>query len=119
MINSDRIVPVTAIDLISLYGLILKAASVTLTAVNAKTVDGQFEVTSAANALIASEPVKSLDIASGITSATIYFVPAYDFKGFTVNSAAATTSGTVTADGKTLYTATLATGTITFAKVGF
>ena len=61
MINSDRIVPVTAIDLISLYGLILKAAGITLTAIDAKTTDGQFEVTAAANALIASEPVQSME----------------------------------------------------------
>ena len=119
MINTDRIVPVTAIDLISLYGLILKAASVTLTAINAKTVDGQFEVSRAANALIASEPVKSLDFANALNSATVYFVPALNYKGFTKNGAAVTESGTVVADGKTLYSATLSTSTVTFAKVGF
>lgn len=120
MINSDRIVPVTAIDLISLYGLIIKAAGPTLTAVNAKTVDGQFDVETAANALICSEPVKSLDFASSLNSATIYFVPAYDYKGFTKNGAAVTKAGVdVVADGRTLYTATLSTSTVTFAKVGF
>lgn len=120
MINNDRIVPVTAIDLISLYGLILKAAGTTLTAINASTVDGQFEVESAANALIASEPVKSLDFASSLNSATVYFVPTYDYKGFTKNGAAVTEAGaTVKADGRTLYSATLSTSTVTFAKVGF
>ncbi len=120
MINNDRIVPVTAIDLISLYGLILKAAGTTLTAINASTVDGQFEVESAANALIASEPVKSLDFASSLNSATVYFVPTYDYKGFTKNGAAVTKAGAeVKADGRTLYSATLSTSTVTFAKVGF
>lgn len=120
MINNDRIVPVTAIDLISLYGLIIKAAGTTLTAVDATTTDGQFEVESAANALIASEPVQTMDFGEEVSSATVYFVPAYDFAGFTINGVAATTSGvTVEADGRTLYTATLSGGAITIAQVGF
>lgn len=120
MINNDRIVPSTAIDLISLYGLIIKIAGTTLTAVDAETVDGQFVVSSAANALIASEPVKSLDFTSDVSSATVYFVPAYDYDGFSVNGTKVTTEGAdVYADGKTLYTATLATGAVTIAKVGF
>ncbi|MBO7339618.1 MAG: hypothetical protein J6U66_06075 [Lachnospiraceae bacterium] len=120
MINTDRIVPVTAIDLISLYGLILKAASVTLTAINPETVDGQFAVEAAANALICSQPVKSLDFDSSLNSATVYFVPAYDYAGFTKNGAAVTKAGVdVVADGRTLYSATLSTSTVTFAKVGF
>jgi len=120
MINTDRIVPVTAIDLISLYGLIIKAAGTTLTAVNAKTSDGKFQIDSASNALIASEPVQHVNIASAVTSATIYFVPGYDYAGFSLNNVEVETAGAdVVADGKTLYTATLATGTVTIAKVGF
>ena len=120
MINNDRIVPVTAIDLISLYGLTLKVAGTTLTALDAVTSDGQFEVESASNALIASEPVKSLDFTEAVTSATVYFVPAYDYAGFTLNGSPATMAGaTVEKDGRTLYSATLATGTVTIAKVGF
>lgn len=124
MINSDRIVPVTATDLISLYGLILKqdsnnSALVALDATN----PGEFEVTSASGSLVlADEPVASLDIASGVSSVKIYFVPAYDYKGFTVNGSAATIaagSDAVSADGRTLYSATLASGAITIAKVGF
>lgn len=120
MINNDRIVPVTAIDLISLYGLVLKIASVTVNAVNAITADGQFEVDSAATALIASEPVSKLNFGEDVTSATVYFVPAYDYDGFSVNGTKVETAGAdVDADGKTLYTATLATGVVTIAKVGF
>ena len=119
MLNANRIVPVQATDLLSLYAVTLKQNSnnATLAKVDA-TAPGIFAVTSASTPLLASEPVKTLDIASGITSATIYFVPAYDFAGFTVNGAAATTSGTVDADGSTLYSATLSSGTVTFAKVG-
>lgn len=117
MINNDRIVPVTAIDLISLYGLIIGQGA-TLSAVNAETVDGQFVIESAANALIASEPVSKCNFK--VDAATLYFVPAYDFAGFDLNGVAPTMAGAdIVADGKTLYSATLATGTITIAKIGF
>ena len=120
MINANRIVPVVAIDLLSLYGLIIKKSGTTLTAIDAKTVDGQFEVETAANALMCSEPVKSLDFDAELNSATVYFVPGYDYEGFTKNGAEVTKAGeTVVADGKTLYVATLSTSTVTFAKVGF
>lgn len=119
MINTDRIVPTSAIDLISLYGLILKQTSgITLTALEATNI-GQFDVKSASNALLANEPLANCDIASSISSATIYFVPAYDYNGFTKNGASITQTGTVVPDGRTLYSATLADGSITIAKVGF
>lgn len=120
MINNDRIVQVAAIDLISLYATILKVAGTTLTVADA-TNPGAFEVAAApaSGSLIASEPVASLDIASGVSAVTIYFVPAYDYKGFTINGAAATMAGDdVEADGRTLYLATLSSGTITIAKKG-
>ena len=125
MINSDRIVPVTATDLITLYGLILKQDTTnnsTLAALNPLDVEGDFKVTSGSAPLLASQPAKSIDIdatASSVTSATIYFVPAYDYKGFTIDGVAITPTGTVTADGSTLYKAVLATGTVTITKAGF
>lgn len=121
MINTDRIVPITAVDLISMYGLILKqvSANVTLAAVSSETVEGDFEIKAAATPLIANEPVKTVDFASGVTSATLFFVPAYDYEGFTINGAAVTPTGDVEADGRTLYKAVLATGAITITKVGF
>ena len=125
MINSDRIVPVTATDLITLYGLILKQDTTnnsTLAALNPLDVEGDFKVTSGSAPLLASQPVKSIDIdatASSVTSATIYFVPAYDYNGFTIDGVAITPTGTVTADGSTLYKAVLATGTVTITKAGF
>ncbi len=121
MINNDRIVPITAIDLITMYGLILKLAAATAPAALAATdTAGDFAVTTNSATLLASEPVKTLDFGSGVTASTVYFVAAYDYEGFTINGTAATTSGaTVEADGRTLYSATLSSGTITIAKVGF
>lgn len=124
MINTDRIVPVQATDLISLYGLILLQDSNNsgLTALDASNI-GEFQITSGSAPLIADEPAKVIDIdatASSVSSCTVYFVPAYDYKGFTVDGVAVVTAGaTVNADGRTLYKATLSTGTITIAKVGF
>ena len=125
MINSDRIVPVTATDLITLYGLILKQDTTnnsTLAALNSLDVEGDFKVTSGSAPLLANQPAKSIDIdatASSVTSATIYFVPAYDYKGFTIDGVAITPTGTVVADGSTLYKAVLATGAVTITKAGF
>lgn len=125
MINSDRIVPVTATDLITLYGLILKQDTTnnsTLAALNPLDVEGDFKVTSGSAPLLASQPAKSIDIdatASSVSAATIYFVPAYDYKGFTIDGVAITPTGTVTADGSTLYKAVLATGAVTITKAGF
>lgn len=119
MINNDRIVPVQKTDLLTLYGTILKIAGTSVTAAEA-TDPGIFEITSASGALIANEPVETLDFASGVSSATVYFVPAYNYSGFSINGTAVTTSGaTVNPDGCTLYTATLSSGAITIAKVGF
>lgn len=119
MINANRIVPVMATDLITLYGTIMKLAGTSVTAVQADD-PGVFALTSGSGNLLAAEPVKTLDFGSGVTSAVLYFVPAYDFAGFTVAGAAVTPSGAaVDADGRTLYTATLASGAITIAKKGF
>lgn len=120
MINKDRIVPVMKTDLLSLYSVILAAASVTLTKQNAKNALGEFAVTAApqSGSLIASEPVKSLDIASGVSAVTIYFTPADDYAGFTLAGVATETAGVdVEVDGG-LYLATLSSGTVTISKVG-
>ena len=122
MINNDRIVPVTTIDLLSLYGLIIGQSGTTLTVANANDSEGDFEVTEApeSGSLIASEPVKSLDFATGVSAATVYFVPTLDYVGFSVNGAAVTTTGdTVNPDGRTLYLATLSSGSVSIAKQGF
>ncbi len=119
MINTDRIVPVMATDLLTLLSEVFAIASVSVTPLQAKAI-AEFEVTtSESGAQLCAEPLKTLNFASGVTSATVYFIPALDYEGFTVNGAAATMAGAeVVADGSSLYSATLATGTVTIAKVG-
>lgn len=121
MINTDRIVQVSRTDLVTLYANILTIAGTSLTAVQAEN-PGEFELTSGSGDMIAAEPVKSLDFGEGVTSATVYFVAAFDFEGFTINGTAVTPaegSAEVEADAATLYTATLASGAVTIAKIGF
>ena len=119
MINTDRIVPVTVTDLLTLYGNILTISGKAVDAVQA-TNPGAFEVEEATNALIAAEPVATMDFAEDVTAATVYFIAAYNYAGFTINGAAVTTEGVeVEPDGRTLYTATLANGTVTIAQIGF
>jgi hypothetical protein len=121
MINKDRIVPITAIDLITMYGLVLALAADTApTKLDAIDTAGDFEQDTNSATILCSEPVKSFGFGNGVTAGTVYFVPAYDYSGFSINGAAATTAGaTVDPDGRTLYSATLADGAVTIAKVGF
>lgn len=121
MINTDRIIPVTKTDLMTLYGNMLTIAGIILTAAQA-TNPGEFEITAApaSGSIIAAEPVQTLDFGEDVTSATVYFVAAYNYTGFTVDGTAVTTAGaTVNPDATTLYTATLSSGTVTIAKIGF
>lgn len=120
MINSDRIVPVTKVDLLTLYGNIMKLAGTTVAKLDGAqgimTVTGSGDVGNK----LASEPVKSVNFASGVTAGVVYFIPAYDYAGFSVNGTAVVTAGaTVDTDGVDLYTATLSSGNVTIAKVGF
>ena len=122
MINNDRIVPITKIDLLSFYGLVLvlTGGESAPTKLDATDTAGDFSQTTNSATVICSEPVKSFNFGSSVTAGVVYFVPALDYSGFTVNGAAATTAGaTVEADGRTLYSAALASGTITIAKIGF
>lgn len=123
MINTNRIVPVQATDLLSLYAVILKmnGDNSSLAKLESLDVNGNFQIKSGSAPLLATQPVESIDIdatASSVTAATVYFVPAYDYKGFTVDGEEASVSGSVDADGCTLYKAVLATGVITISKVG-
>lgn len=119
MINSDRIVPVVKTDLITLYSVILKAANVSVTKLAATDSEGDFSQATNNATVLCAEPVKSLNFGASVTAATVYFVPAYNYSGITKTGATLTKAGVdVVADGSTLYSATLATGTVTFAKIG-
>lgn len=130
MINKDRIVPVTGIDLISLYGLIIKITGNLpgdLQTVETDSVDGTFTIKNSdlisEPYRICSEPVKSFAItdADDLPSEfNIYFVPAYDYTGFTADGTALTVMGDeVEADGKTLYVLSRSENENVIAKVGF
>ena len=126
MINSDRIVPVTKTDLISLYGLILKQNSSygSLAKLASSDIAGNFQITTNSAVVIADQPVVSCDIdatASSVSACTLFFVADADYKGFSIDGVAvnpADGSADVIADGS-LYSAALATGVITITKVGF
>ena len=127
MINTNQIVPITATDLLTLLGTAMAITQESLAAVPTALapldVEGNYQVTTNSAVYLASAPLKSLDFdvtASSVSAGTVYFVPAYDYVGFSKDGAAAVTAGAeVNADGCTLYKAVLATGTITISKVGF
>lgn len=117
MVNTDRIVPIQKIDLISMYGLILLQASANsaMTVLQASTIDGDFSCGTGIH--LAAQPVKSCDFTGA--SGTLYFVPDYAYEGFTKSGAAVTVSGDVNPDGVTLYKAVLSSNTVTITKAGF
>lgn len=125
MVNEHRIVPIMKIDFLSMIGTILTLNSTSFAVLAASDVEGTFQATGsgAAGNFLANQPVKTLDFASGVTSGTVYFVCAYDFKGITVNSAAATIDDSGLAlsalkkDGITLYKAVLGSGEVTLSAV--
>lgn len=119
MVNNDRIVSIQKIDLLSMYGTILTIASVSFTVLATSDVLGDFSVTGsgAAGNKLANQPVKTLDFASGVTGATVYFVAAYDYAGMTIAGVATTPTGTVNPDGVTLYKAVLSSGAVTITAV--
>lgn len=116
MINTDRIVPVQKIDLLTLWSGVLSIANVSATKL-ASTGIGEFSQTTNSATVICNEPVKSLNFGSSVTAATVYFIADADYQGFTKTSATLTVTGDVAADGVTLYKATLSTNALTIAAV--
>lgn len=121
-INNARIVPIQELSLIDNYAVILcaaaAAASGTAPTKLSAAAPGEFSQTSNSATVLADEPVKKLTFGSSVTASTVYFVPAYNFEGFAKTGATITESGTVDADGHTLYKAELSSGTVTYTKVG-
>lgn len=119
MVNTDRIVPIQKIDLLSMYGTVLTIASVDFNVLAATDTTGDFSVTGtgAAGTFLANQPLQTLDFADGVTGATVYFVAGYDYSGMTLNGVATTPTGTVNPDGVTLYKAVLDSGAVTVSTV--
>lgn len=123
MINTKRIVSITATDLITNYGVILAAAAAAAsgtapTKLSVGNTAGVFAQSTNSATVLCDEPVKTLTFGSSVTAATVYFIPAYDYAGFEKTGATLVVSGDVNKDGSTLYKATLSTNTLTIAKVG-
>lgn len=119
MINNDRIVPVTKTDLITLYGLVLGIHGTSFTKQSGD-VEGDFVLANSASGnLLCDAPVKTLDF-GGASAAVVYFVAGYNFDCIKVNGTKVSPAGGVTVknDCTTLYTATLADGTVTLAVKG-
>ena len=117
MINKNQIIPVVKIDLLSLIGTILAIAGVTYAILKAS-IAGAAKVTGTGDAgtFLADGPVSELEIAAGVTACTVYFVPAYDYKGIK-GATLASASVDVDADSANLYKAVLATGEVTITAV--
>lgn len=122
MINKDRIVPIQKMDLLTMFGTILALHGTEYAVLASTDVEGDFSVTGtgAAGNKLANQPVKTLDFASGVTGATVYFVAAYDYAGVSIAGVAATPaegSAEVANDGATLYKAVLSSGAVTITAV--
>lgn len=119
MINTERIVPITNTDLLSMYGTMLKVHGVSGITQLAPTNPGEFTQATNSLTVLCNEPVKTFNFAATATAGTVYFIAAYDFKGFSIAGTAVETLGAdITNDASTLYTATLSSGDITIAKIG-
>lgn len=116
MINTDRIIPVTKTDLISLYGVIMSLANVSAEALDPVN-PGEFKVDSGDTPYLANEPLASLDFDASVETGTVYFVPAYDYVGFTKDGAAIPNGGDVVPDGASLYKAVLASNEVSVTEV--
>ena len=122
MINKNRIVPVAKIDLLSLYATITKLQGAEVAVVKASDVEGNFAITEAKGGAgvfaLCDQPVKSFDFGADVSADGIYFVPAYDYEGFSIAGVKVETEGDeVKADGVSLYNAALSSGDVTITAI--
>lgn len=131
MINSERIVPITKSDLLSVFSVFLNlkfsdSAKFLKADGNA---DGVVEVGSMTNLWMASEPVKKIVFsADTVGFPPFFFVASYDFDGIYIGDEksaiswdAASTASEVEKNATSLYMATKVTGENEFKlkKLGF
>ena len=92
MINTNRVVPITKIDWLSLIGTVLGIGGTSYGVLDAENVEGNFDLTGsgAAGNKLCGQPVKTLNFHTGVTSGTVYFVAAHDFAGITFHEGTAT-----------------------------
>ena len=113
MINKDRIVPIKLIDLLTLYGTILKIQGVTAEILKADDIEGDYTAAANDKTYICDQPVKSFDFGTA-TAGTVYFVAdEATFEGFKIDGVAAETANdAIPADGVSLCRAQYGTGEI-------
>jgi hypothetical protein len=122
MINKDRIVPVQATDLISLYGVILKQDTENNEGLQKLGVAddnaGFFIISDGDGLFLCNEPVKRMVFAG--TAGFAYFVADYGFEGFFDGENAKITpvSGSVDPDGCSLYSAVYESGNLIINRIG-
>lgn len=82
MINTNKIVPVTNVDLLTLYAVIYGNAAISGDG------NGNFEITEEGTTATCNEPVKTINLdvtASSLASATVNFVADYDYEGIKID----------------------------------
>lgn len=120
MINKDRVVPVKATDLISLYGTIIAIGKTiagddpSFDVLDALDTEGNFDVSGASGEALASQPVKTVKIDEE-TDLTLYFVADYAYAGFI--GATAVTGDEVGPDSADLYKAGIVGGVVNIARI--
>lgn len=87
MVNKDRIVPITAIDRLSLVGEMLKLTGKTFNVVAADTAEGDFTLVADTSGATTGTPALLNQTARSITLSEdgygeCYFIPSYVFEGF-------------------------------------
>ena len=113
MINKDRIVPIQRTDYLSLLGTIFavvgfsQSASLTsLYYLKSDDVEGNFTVPdtySSGDAVILTQPAKSINVDDIQAGAAYFFCAAYDFKGVFASGAEVELNADIKADGVSLY----------------
>ena len=79
---------------------------------------GAFTIDDEITDYICSQPVKSINIASGVSSADVYFVADAGYTGFSINGTAVTTLGDdIVTDAVTLFHAVLSSGDVTLSRM--
>lgn len=120
MINKDRIVPIEKIDFLSMIGTVMNLMGASNFHVDATDAEGNLTVTGSGDVgtVLANQPLVSANFPAGVTAGVLYFVPDYKFSGFKIAGVAVEAEGdTPDYKGVALYSATLASGTVTVAAV--
>jgi len=122
MINNDRIVPITAIDLISMYATIFKLSHVgnNIDVIKANDTNGNFTINkpnmTGGNKML-NEPARSIDFTGASGSADFYFIPAYNYQGITKDGEVVEAGKNIIGDGKTLYRVIFSDSSITINQI--